>query len=48
MKMYFDTIEERDAYNAAMAESKGCNMITTVYWYSSGEDENGYFLIVND
>jgi len=44
MKLYFNNIIERDAYNQAEAEHRGCDMVNTVYWYSSGEDEIGYYL----
>jgi len=46
MKLYFNTELERDAYNAAESMYRGCDMESTVFWYQSGEDENGYFLII--
>jgi len=47
-KLYFETEEERDAYNAAEAESRGCDMIHTIYWYPIGEDENGFYVEITD
>lgn len=47
-KLYFDTEEEMEAYNAAEAESRGCDMITTIFWYNSGEDEDGYYIEIKD
>lgn len=47
-KIYFDTKEERDAFNAAEAEYRGMNMVNTVFWYGWGEDENGHFIEVDD
>ena len=43
-KIYFATEQERDAYNAAEAEARGCDMVTTVFWWPYGEDENGFYV----
>jgi hypothetical protein len=47
-KLYFDTEEERDAYNAAEAAYRGCDMKFTEFWYHHGQDENGFYIIVDD
>lgn len=44
MKIYFDTEELRDAYNAAEAEFRGCSMESTIFWYRVGEDEDGFYV----
>jgi len=47
IKLYFETEEERDSYNAAEAEMRGCDMINTIYWWPIGEDENGFYVEIN-
>lgn len=47
-KVYFDSEIERDSVNAAEALYRGCDMVYTVYWYPYGQDENGFYLLVND
>ena len=37
MKLHFETEIERDAYNAAEAEFRNCDMHDTIYWYGWGE-----------
>tara|TARA_R110000868_G_scaffold19400_4_gene83575 strand:- start:4663 stop:4818 length:156 start_codon:yes stop_codon:yes gene_type:complete len=47
-KLYFDSEEQAMAYSAAEAESRGCNMTSTIYWYGWEEDENGWYLEVDN
>ncbi len=44
-KLYFDSELERDAYNAAEAMFRGCDMEHTVYWYEGGEDKTGFYIL---
>lgn len=43
-KLYFETRDERDAFNAAEAEFRGCDLRFTSEWFSHGEDIDGYFI----
>lgn len=43
-KKYFATEEERDEYNREAARLRGCDMVTTIFWFPYGEDENGYYV----
>lgn len=47
-KVYFQSEKERDAANAAEAQHRGCDMNTTIYWWPYGNDEKGFYIIVND
>jgi len=42
-KLYFDSEELAEAYSAAEAEYRGCNMESTVFWYAIEEDEIGWY-----
>ena len=44
-KLYFSTPEERDAFNAAEAEFAGAD--PSLPYLETGEDENGYYLLVD-
>lgn len=48
MKVYFDTKEERDAFNAAEGAYRGYDMVTTIEHYQDGEDANGFYILVDD
>jgi hypothetical protein len=43
-RLYFDTEEERDEYNREAARTRGCDMVTTIFWWPYGEDENGFYV----
>jgi hypothetical protein len=47
-KLYFESEEQAMAYSAAEAELRGCNMISTIYWYGWGEDENGWYVEIEE
>ena len=40
--LYFDTLEERDAYNVAESVYNGGDPL--IGWYQAGEDEMGYYV----
>ena len=44
-KLYFSTIEERDSFNAAEAEY--AEEDPSLSYLETGEDENGYYLLVD-
>jgi len=44
-KLYFSTPEERDSFNAAEAEFAGAD--PSLPYLETGEDENGYYLLVD-
>lgn len=45
-KEYFNSEEEAIIANRAEAESRGCDMVHTTMWWSMGEDENGWYLVM--
>jgi len=38
MKLFFESKELAEAYSAAEAEYRGCNMESTIFWYDVLED----------
>jgi len=47
-KLYFKTEADRDAYNAAEAQYRGMDMLTTIFWYPIGEDAEGFYVVITD
>jgi hypothetical protein len=48
IRVYFATEEERDAFNAAEAAYRGCDMKFTEFWYPHGKEDNSYYIEVDD
>jgi hypothetical protein len=45
-KEYFNSEEEAVNANKLEAQNRGCDMVHTTMWWSMGEDENGWYLVM--